>query len=91
MSCGVGCRRGSDPTLLCRRPEATTLIGPQAWESPHAMSVALKKKKDKKIQIHKYESYCVVDMNISIPELIRGLIIYSEIVLAFTEDWTNVF
>ena len=30
MSCGVGCRRGSDPELLWlwRRPVATDLIGP---------------------------------------------------------------
>ena len=42
MSCGVGCRRGSDPALLwlwCR-PVATTPIGPLAWESPYAAGVA---------------------------------------------------
>ena len=34
MGCGVGCRRGSDPTFLWlwRRPAATALIGPLAWE-----------------------------------------------------------
>ena len=38
MSCGVGCRRGSDPALLClwRSPVATALIQPLAWESPYA-------------------------------------------------------
>ena len=39
VSCGVGCRRGSDPALLWlwRRPAATALIGPLAWEPPYAM------------------------------------------------------
>ena len=47
MSCGVGCRCGSDPTLLwlwCR-PAAVALI--LAWEPPYAAGVALKKKKSK--------------------------------------------
>ena len=44
MSCGVGHRRGSDPTLLWlwRRPEATAPIRPLAWEA------ALEKTKKKK-------------------------------------------
>ena len=44
MSCGVGCRRGSDPTLLWfwRRLIATVPIGPLAWEPPHAAGTALK-------------------------------------------------
>ena len=43
MSCGVGHRRDSDPTLLglWHRPEATALIGPLAWELPYAMAAAL--------------------------------------------------
>ena len=38
VSCGVGCRRGSDPALLWlwRRPVATALIRPLAWEPPCA-------------------------------------------------------
>ena len=42
MSCGVGCRRGSDPELLSLwcRPAATALIGPLAWEPPYAMGAA---------------------------------------------------
>ena len=56
MSCGVGRRRSSDPTLLwlwCR-PVATALIQPQAWEPPYALGAAqensknTKKKKKKK-------------------------------------------
>ena len=42
VSCGVGCRRGSDPLLLwfwCR-PVATAPIRPLAWESPCASGVA---------------------------------------------------
>ena len=48
MSCGVGCSRGLDPTLLwlwCM-PAATALIRPLAWESPYGMGVALKSKKE---------------------------------------------
>ena len=47
MSCGIGYRRGSDPLLLWfwRRPAATALIRPLAWEPPYAVGVALKRKK----------------------------------------------
>ena len=50
MSCGVGHRRGLDPTLLwlwCR-PAAAALIGPLAWEPPYAVGVALRKQKKTK-------------------------------------------
>ena len=42
VSCGVGCKHGSDPTLLwlwCR-PVAMAPIRPLAWESPCAMEAA---------------------------------------------------
>ena len=44
VSCGVGRRRGSDLALLWlwRRPAATALIRPLAWEPPHAAGAALK-------------------------------------------------
>ena len=47
MSCGVGRRRGLDPKLLWLwyRPVAVALIGPLAWEPPHAVGVALKRQK----------------------------------------------
>ena len=49
MSCGVGHRRGSDPTLLLLwlwcRPAAIAPIGPLAWEPAHAMGAALKRQK----------------------------------------------
>ena len=51
--CGVGCRHGSDPTLLWlwRRPAATALIRPLAWEPPYAVGVVqdMAKRQKKKI------------------------------------------
>ena len=50
MSCGVGHRCGSDPTLLwfwCRLA-ATAPIGPLAWEPPYATGVAQEKAKRQK-------------------------------------------
>ena len=42
VSCGVGHRRGSDPTLLWlrRRALATAPIRPLAWEPPYAAGAA---------------------------------------------------
>ena len=42
MSCGVGCRCGSDPALLWlwRRPVATDPTQPLAWEPPYAAGAA---------------------------------------------------
>ena len=53
VSCGVGCRRGSDPALLWlwRRLVATALIGPLAWERPYATEQPKKWQKDKKIKL----------------------------------------
>ena len=50
MSSGVGCRRGSDPTLLWLwgKPAATALIGPLRREPPNAAGAVLKRKKDQK-------------------------------------------
>ena len=45
VSCGVGCRHGSDPVLLwlwCRLA-AAALIRPLAWEFPYAAGAALKR------------------------------------------------
>ena len=49
MSCGVGCRHGSDPRLLWLwyRPAAVALIRPLAWELPYAVGAALKRQKGK--------------------------------------------
>ena len=50
VSCGVGCRCGSDPALLWlwRRPTATAPIRPLAWEPPCAAGVSLEKAKRQK-------------------------------------------
>ena len=50
MSCGVGRRRNSDPTLLWlwHRPAATAPIRTLAWEPPYAEGAALEKAKKKK-------------------------------------------
>ena len=44
LSCGVGCRHGSDPELLWlyRRLAALALIQPLAWELPYVTGMALK-------------------------------------------------
>ena len=49
VSCGVGRRRTSNPVLLWlwRRLARVALIGPLAWEPPHATGAALKSKKKK--------------------------------------------
>ena len=46
VSCGVGCRQGSDPVFLWfwHRLEATSPIAPLAWESPYAEGTDLKSK-----------------------------------------------
>ena len=50
VSCGVGRRRGSDPALLWlwRRPAATALIRPLAWEPPYAVEAAQRNSKKTK-------------------------------------------
>ena len=48
MSCGVGHRRDSDPTLLwlwCRLAAAAP-VQPLAWELPYATGAALKSRKN---------------------------------------------
>ena len=51
VSCGVGCRCGSDPALLWlwRRLAATAPIRPLAWEPPYAMGAAQEMAKRQKI------------------------------------------
>ena len=41
----IGCRCGSDPALLCRRPAATAPIRPLAWKLSFALGPKKKKKK----------------------------------------------
>ena len=61
VSCGVGCRRGSDPALLWlwRRLGATAPIPPLAWEPPFAAGAALKRQKQtNKTNKQKNEKEC---------------------------------
>ena len=55
VSCGVGCRRGSDPALLWlwRRPAATAPIRPLAWEPPYAVGAAQEMAKRQNKQTNK--------------------------------------
>ena len=52
VSCGVGCRRGSDPALLwiLRRSAATAPVRPLAWEPPCAAGAALDNAKRQKMK-----------------------------------------
>ena len=67
VSCGVGCRHGSDPAFLWlwRRPAAATPIRPLAWVPPYAAGTALEKakrpkKKKKKKGLRKLRgSHCL--------------------------------
>ena len=43
VSCGVGCRCGSDLALLWLWPAAVAPIRPLAWEPSYALGMALKK------------------------------------------------
>ena len=49
VSCGVGCKRGSDLVLLWLwgRPTAAALTPSLAWEPPYAAGVAIKLQKIK--------------------------------------------
>ena len=60
VSCGLGHRRGLDPTLLWlwRRLAATAPIQPLAWEPPYAVHVALKTKKKRKEKKRSTPSHC---------------------------------
>ena len=44
MSCGIGCRHGSDLAWLWLWLAAVALIRPLAWELPYAAGAALKKR-----------------------------------------------
>ena len=63
MSCGIGHRRSSDPTLLCLRcrPAATAPVRPLAWELPYATGRALKsgKKRIKSVVWGRYLLYVI--------------------------------
>ena len=53
MSCGVGCRHGSDPAFLCLSV-ARAPIQPLAWEPPCGVGAALRRQKGKNKQTKKH-------------------------------------
>ena len=64
MSCGVGRRDSSDPTLLwlwCMLA-AAVLIRPLAWEPPYAAEAALEKAKEDKKKKKVYVIFFVLKM-----------------------------
>ena len=66
MSCGVGCRCGSDPVLLwlSQRSAATAPIRPLAWELPYATGATLKRqergRKEAKSHLAKIQKFCIL-------------------------------
>ena len=79
MSCGVVRRHGSDPALLWlwRTLVAVVLIGPLAWEPPHAVATALKTDKDKMKHTHtqkqnKTKKKTASEQNKTTPDEIKG-------------------
>ena len=68
MSCGICRRCGSDPMLLWlwSRPAATALIRPLAWESPHAVGAALKKRQKTKKYIYIYNRISRINISFSL-------------------------
>jgi len=52
MSCGVGCRRGSESHVAMA--VATAPIQPLAWEHAYAAGTALKRQKKKKSPEHSH-------------------------------------
>ena len=90
MNCGVGCRCGSDPTLLwlwCR-PTAIAPIRPLAWELLYAMGVALKNKQQKTKQKQRIDSYIRPDNKME--EYRFGIIYIDEDDEIHVEDIKNV-
>ena len=61
MSCGVGCRDGSNLALLWlwHRPAAVALIQPLAWGPPYTAGAALKSQKTKEKKKKENQHYLV--------------------------------
>ena len=89
MSCGVGCRQGSDPTLLwlwCRLV-ATALIQPLAWEPPYAACAALKDQRGEKTWGGEGRVMAKGDKNVL--KLIEAVVAYISVkILKPTEPYT---
>ena len=82
MSCGVGRRNSSDPTLLWLwwRPATRAPIWLLAWEPPYAKSTALKKTKSQKTKICRRQPkiFLVQHFHIQMKEQLQQLT-YSEL------------
>jgi len=89
VSCGVGCRHGSDPALLWlwRRLAATAPIGPLAWEPPYAAEAALEKaKRQKKKKIVNAMSSVTLKTNLNWVYLSIYLSIYLSSIHLFLKE-----
>ena len=79
MSCGIGCRRGSDLALLClwHRLVATPPIRLLSWEPPHAAGAVLKKNKNKNKEVFQKralnENLDSAKRWVKMPEQIKGV------------------
>ena len=75
MSCGVGHRRGLDPTLLWlwHSLAATTLIRPLAWEPPYAARAAQEMAKNKTKQKKKQRPLMVWLGTVSKARMVMGI------------------
>jgi len=71
VSCGVGCRRSSDPVLLWlwRRPVATAPIRPLAWESPYAAGAAQRNSKKTKQTNKQKKNNVILSLGEDVPVL----------------------
>ena len=95
MSCGVGCRRGSNPVLLWlwRRLVATALIRPLVWEPPYATGVALekaKKRKKKEKKKRKKKDYAIHSQRLANKNLIGLKLFFIYIYIFFCFGWCFV-
>ena len=71
MSCGVGCRHGSEPALLWlrHRPAAAAPVQPLAWELPYAAGATWKEKKKKREKERNVDNIREVQVITSLPPL----------------------
>ena len=75
VSCGVGCRRVSDPTLLWlwRRPVATAPIRLLAWEPPYATGAAQEIAKRHTKKNLKIKKIIIIIIIIGVPVVAQSL------------------
>ena len=76
MSCGIGCRCGSNPAWLWlwRRPAAIASIGPLAWEPPYAAGPALEKAKKTKKKKKKEAPIMKSSQNFTVTPVCQSLV-----------------